>query len=124
MLKAQNINKATNADCDSLSKKDFFSIAKNIKRLMDKHYSLSILNVEKMVKIYNTIYITDIKNDTLNSNHFLEKFRIEFDSYYYNILKKEYDLKYDKGGTLYLSKIDLYIGIGSTYGCKDIYIIH
>ncbi|HEX3933582.1 MAG TPA: hypothetical protein VHW43_02815 [Puia sp.] len=111
--------------CDSLSKRNFFLTVSAIKKLMDKHAVMSKDDDKRMVKSYNTLTISaGLFKDGLNRDHFLEDFQAEFDKVFYYVLKKKYSYVATKGGTEYLSQLDLYIGMGPEYRCKDFYQVY
>ncbi len=79
----------------------------------------------RMVKCYNTLMISaGLFKDGLNKDHFLEDFRSGFNKGSYYVLKKKYSYVATKGGTEYLSKLDLYIGMGPSFRCKDFYEVY
>jgi hypothetical protein len=121
---AQPINKASISPCDSLTVKEFLSRANKIKRLMDEHRNLTENEAKRMIRIYNTVFTNASKTTTWDSGHLLRDFETQFDAYYYNYLKEKYEMIIVKGGTTYLKKIDLYVGIGPTYRCKDFYLVN
>lgn len=120
-LKAQ----ASADPCDSLSRQQFFLMTGHIKELMDKHAAMSLSDDRKMVKLYSTMFISaDLFKDPLNKDSLLENFSAKFRKVYFDRLKQKYDFVVTKGGTMYLSKLDLYIGMGPSFRCKDFYEVY
>jgi hypothetical protein len=120
-LKAQ----ASDDPCDSLSRRQFFLMTRHIKELMDKHATMSLSDDRKMVKLFSTMFTSaDLFKDPLNKDSLLENFSAEFWKVYFDRLKQKYDFVLTKGGTMYLSKLDLHIGMGPEYRCKDFYQVY
>jgi hypothetical protein len=111
--------------CDSLSRQQFFLMTRHIKELMDKHATMSLSDDRKMVRLFSTMFTSaDLFKDSLNKDSLLEHFSAEFWKVYFDRLKQKYDLVVTKGGTMYLSKLDLHIGMGPEYRCKDFYQVY
>jgi hypothetical protein len=108
--------------CDTLTREFFFTLAKSIKTDMDGHEEMSVLQVIKIVKVYNTLHLSEIANDEKYSKLATE-FKETFQKEYLNKIVKTLDCSYGKGMTIYSKKHDLYVGIGTEFRCKDVYVI-
>lgn len=115
-----------NGDCDSISKQQFMVIVNGLAGKVTDHASLTDSDAAILVKLYNT-FSTNLyarKEDSINTAHPLGRIVHEFDHYYYDIFKKRYELILAKGGTQYLKKLDLWIGITMTWRCEDFFWIY
>jgi len=122
VLQAQAGN---SSGCDSISRQAFTALTGEIAQAAAHHKTLTDIEATNLVKLYNT-YTANAgirKEDSLNAEQPLRKAVHAFDAYYYNIFKEKYNLKYAKGGALYLSKLDVWIGVTMTWRCRDFFWI-
>lgn len=124
--KASNTNRGSidfkNDKCDTITKNDFFRIAREVKQKMDNH---DIFTTEKsitMVKVYNTIHQTFIAND-IERESFIADYKKIFLKEYLAQINRQLECSYGKGMTVYSKKYDLYVGVGSSFRCSDIYTV-
>ena len=111
-----------NMQCDTVTRENFFSRAKEVKNLMDNKDRLSLDKAIVTIKVYNTLHIADISNDDVH-NEFIVEFKRLFEKEYLEKVAKQIEYSYGKGMTIYSKKYDLYIGAGSEFRCKDVYTI-
>jgi len=123
---ASNTNQSsmdfTNDKCDTITKNDFFKIAREVKQKMDNHVIFTTEKSIIMVKVYNTMHQTFIAND-VERKSFIEDYKNIFLKEYLAKINKQLECSFGKGMTVYSKKYDLYVGIGSSFRCRDIYTV-
>jgi len=118
----KNTTISKNENSDSLTKNEFFAIAKEMKQAMDRHTTMTINEIITMVRIYNTLYLANIANDRENAD-FILNYRNQFEKSYLKEICKQLECSFGKGMTIYSKKYDLYVGIGSEFRSKDFFTI-
>jgi hypothetical protein len=119
----QDIPGKESKKCDTVTREKFFSMAKEMKTIMDKNEQVSTENAVKMIKLYNTMAYESINSDRLYKD-FVAAFIKKFDKDYLVKLSEQLGYTYGKGMTIYLKQYDLYIGGSMHYRCEDIFTVN
>jgi len=99
-------NTNSNEACDSLTKKQFFVMARGFKKEIDRHEELSIEKTKKVIRVYNTMFLDSISNDS-SDTVFVKNFQREIDRYSWRIWFMKFSNSISKFGALYLKKLNL-----------------
>jgi hypothetical protein len=118
----QEQNNSVSTRCDTMTKESFFILARKVREDMDSRKEMSFEQATEMVKVYNTLHLTEIANDEKQSN-FSNEFTEIFLQKHLNKIVQVLECSYGKGMTIYSRKHDLYVGIGTEFRCKDVYTI-
>ncbi|MFT3824221.1 MAG: hypothetical protein QM731_09885 [Chitinophagaceae bacterium] len=79
-VKGNCISVLFGGSCDTLTRKEFLSLARSIYNKLDSLAFFSDDEKIQAIKIYNTIFIS--KSSRIQSKRYIKKFQVKFDKYY------------------------------------------
>lgn len=108
--------------CDDISRGHFFAMAKSLKSRMDEHQDFSAQDAIQLIRIYNSMSLTIIAEDSSHAT-LVNDYKYEFRRNYYKKFAQKYHHGIGKGFTSYLLDLDIYVGLPMAVRCRDYYSI-